>query len=218
MSGRDFPSPLRRLLVCLGITPHICPPHRPDKNAYVERYHRTYGQECLHVHRPSTLKAGDAPVTEAFLQHYNNERPQEATLLWECPSSGGVSNLAHRTRPRHLRVDPDAWLTPLDQKVYLRHVGRDGCVDVDLATSYLGPETGRMERPLPGGSAEPPVCRVAPGPGGQATSRSPAWSARRWPWTTLCSTSCKRRWLLRDVLLPVGEDKVRQPPLWGEGA
>ena len=27
-----------------------------------------------------------------------------------------------------------------------------------------------------------------------------------------------RRWLLRDVLLPVGEDKVRQPPLWGEGA
>src|SRR5260221_2762509 len=59
---------------------------------------------------------------------------------------------------------------------------------------------------------------LAPGPGGQAASRSPAWSARRWPWKTLCSTSCKRRWLLRDVLLPVGEDKVRQPPLWGEGA
>src|SRR5215469_12786774 len=57
-SGRDFPSPLRRLLLCLGMTPHICPPHRPDKNAYVERYHRTYGQECLQVHRPSTLKAG----------------------------------------------------------------------------------------------------------------------------------------------------------------
>ncbi len=34
VSGRDFPSPLRRLLVCLGITPHICPPHRPDKHAY----------------------------------------------------------------------------------------------------------------------------------------------------------------------------------------
>jgi hypothetical protein len=38
------------------------------------------------------------------------------------------------------RVDPDAWLVPLDQKVYLRHVGRDGCVDVDLATYYLGPQ------------------------------------------------------------------------------
>ena len=32
VSGRDFPSPLRRLLLCLGITPQVCPPHRPDKN------------------------------------------------------------------------------------------------------------------------------------------------------------------------------------------
>ncbi len=35
VSGRDFPSPLRRLLLCLGITPHVCPPHRPDKNDLV---------------------------------------------------------------------------------------------------------------------------------------------------------------------------------------
>ncbi len=28
VSGRDFPSPLRRLLLCLGIKPHVCPPHR----------------------------------------------------------------------------------------------------------------------------------------------------------------------------------------------
>jgi hypothetical protein len=35
VSGRDFPSPLRRLLLCLGMRPHVCPPHRPDKNAFV---------------------------------------------------------------------------------------------------------------------------------------------------------------------------------------
>ena len=34
-SGWDFPSPLRRLLLCLGIEPNICPPHRPDKNDLV---------------------------------------------------------------------------------------------------------------------------------------------------------------------------------------
>src|SRR5438128_10979708 len=138
VSGRDFPSPLRRLLVCLGITPHICPPHRPAKNPYVERYHRTYGQECLHVHRPSTLKAGtrgDRGVSPALQPRTS----PSGTLLWECPSACRVSHLAHLTSPRHLRVDPDAWLAPLDQKVYLRHVGRDGCVDVDLATYYLGP-------------------------------------------------------------------------------
>src|SRR5215472_11616684 len=38
------------------------------------------------------------------------------------------------------RVDPDAWLASLDQKMYLRHVGRDGCVDIDLTTYYLGPQ------------------------------------------------------------------------------
>jgi transposase InsO family protein len=95
--GRDFPSPLRRLLLCLGIIPAICPPQRPDKNAYVERYHRTYGQECLHIHQPSTLQEV-REVTEAFLQHYNNERPLKATSLWKCPSPGGVSDVAHVTR------------------------------------------------------------------------------------------------------------------------
>ena len=38
------------------------------------------------------------------------------------------------------RIDPDACLATLDQKIYLRHVGRDGCVDVDLATYYIGPQ------------------------------------------------------------------------------
>jgi transposase InsO family protein len=113
VSGRDFPSPLRRLLLCLGITSSICPPHRPDKNAYVERYHRTYGQECLQLHRPSTLQEV-REVTEAFLQHYNEALPE--------------------------RVDPDAWLTSLNRKMYLRHVGRDGCVELDLATYYIGPQ------------------------------------------------------------------------------
>ena len=89
VSGRDFPSPLRRFLLCLGITPHICPPHRPDKNAYVERYHRTYGQECLQVHQPSTLQEV-CEVTEAFLSHYNNERPRKAASLWQRSPSCGL--------------------------------------------------------------------------------------------------------------------------------
>jgi transposase InsO family protein len=53
-SGRDFPSALRRFLLCLGIEPQICPPQRPDTNAFVERYHRSYHQECLQIHRPGT--------------------------------------------------------------------------------------------------------------------------------------------------------------------
>ncbi len=42
---RHFPSAFCRFLLCLGIQPTICPPRRPDKNAYVERLHRTLNQE-----------------------------------------------------------------------------------------------------------------------------------------------------------------------------
>lgn len=65
-AGRDFPSPLRRLLLCLGIEPHICPPHRPDKNAYVERYHRAYGQECIQRYQPATLQEVTRPSLRRF--------------------------------------------------------------------------------------------------------------------------------------------------------
>jgi transposase InsO family protein len=93
VSGRDFPSPLRRLLLCLGITPHMCPPHRPDKNAYVERFHRTYGQECLQIHHPSTLQEV-REVTEAFLQHYNNERPHQGRACGNVPPRVALTRLA----------------------------------------------------------------------------------------------------------------------------
>jgi transposase InsO family protein len=48
-SGWDFPSALKRFLLCVQIEPRICPPHQPQKNAYVERYHRSYKEECLHA-------------------------------------------------------------------------------------------------------------------------------------------------------------------------
>jgi hypothetical protein len=44
-SLRHFPEAVCRFLLCLGIQPHICPKLCPDKNAYVERLHRTLNQE-----------------------------------------------------------------------------------------------------------------------------------------------------------------------------
>jgi hypothetical protein len=35
--GCDFPSPFVRFWLCLGVLVTICPPRRPDKNAFVER-------------------------------------------------------------------------------------------------------------------------------------------------------------------------------------
>jgi hypothetical protein len=41
------------------------------------------------------------------------------------------------------QVDPDAWLAALDQKMDLRHVGHDGCVNLDLSTYSIGPQMAK---------------------------------------------------------------------------
>lgn len=97
-------------------------------------------QECLQVYQPSTLNEV-LEVTEALLFHYNNERPHQGRACGNVPPRVAFPTLP--TWPAlSQRVDPDACLTTLDQKMYLRHVGRDGCVDVDLQTYDIGPETG----------------------------------------------------------------------------
>src|SRR5215469_7303849 len=40
-SLRDFKSPFVRFWHCLGVQVSICPPRRPDKHAFVERFHRS---------------------------------------------------------------------------------------------------------------------------------------------------------------------------------
>ncbi|MFL5587804.1 MAG: hypothetical protein ACJ8DI_09120 [Ktedonobacteraceae bacterium] len=121
---------------CLGMTPAVCLPHRPDKNAYVERYHRTYGQECFQLHRPSTRKAGArghrgvSPALQRRTSPKGGEPVAMSHLVWpfqRClpyplsPSASGPGCLADFIES------------------YLRHVGRDGCVELDLATSSIGP-------------------------------------------------------------------------------
>jgi hypothetical protein len=134
-SGRDFPSALRRLLLCMGIQPHICPPHRPDKNAFVERYHRTYAQECLQVLRPGTLQEV-CEVTNAFVEHYNQERPHQGRACHNVPPRVAFPTLPQLpTLPQ--MVDPDAWLPAIDGQIFVRKVGSDGCVTVDLTPYYV---------------------------------------------------------------------------------
>ena len=118
-SGRDFPSALVRLLLCLGVEPNIIPPHRPDLNAYVERFHRTLGEECLRVHLPRTLEQVQE-ATEHFLSHYNAERPNQARSCGNQPP-----RVAYPTFPQlpavPQTIDPDRWLERLNGQAFVRH-------------------------------------------------------------------------------------------------
>ena len=133
--GSDFPSALLRFCLCLGILVHVCPPHRPDRHAFVERYHRTYQEECLQVERPHTL-AEVVQVTAAFQQHSNTERPNQARSCGNRPPRTAFPTLPTLPAVPAL-VDPDRWLQALDGWQVVRTVNARGLVSVDLHPSYI---------------------------------------------------------------------------------
>ena len=134
-SGRDFPSALCRFLLCLGIVPNVIPPQQPQKNPYVERYHRSYNQECLQVHRPGTLEQV-REVTAQFLVHYNEERPHQGRSCGNQPPRKAFPVLPRLPALPH-QVNPDAWLDTLQGQAFARRVGADGCVTVDHEPYYI---------------------------------------------------------------------------------
>jgi transposase InsO family protein len=132
----DFPSPLIRFLTCLGVVVHVNPPHRPDLNGFVERYHGTYDRECLKVHRPSTLEQA-REVTAAFRVHYNTERPNQARSCGNRPPRVAFPELPP-SPPLPMLVDPDAWIGLIDGRRYVRQVRSDGSIVVEHTRYYLG--------------------------------------------------------------------------------
>ncbi len=133
--GRDFPAPCVRLLHCLGVQVTVCPPRRPDKNAFVERYNRTFDHECLRVYAPTDIAAVET-VTAAFRQHYNYQRPCQAVTCGNRPPC--VAYPEHPPRPTlPPTVDPDRWLTVLDGQRYVRKVRASGSVRVDGLAYYV---------------------------------------------------------------------------------
>jgi hypothetical protein len=140
-SGRDFPSALVRFLWCVGVVPNVIPPHRPDLNASVERFHRSLGHECLQVHRPTTLSEV-SERTFAFLTHSNSERPNQARSCGNQPPR--VAFPDYPTRPKVPEtLDPDRWLWQVHQQAFARTIGANGNLsinrqDYDVSRSLAG--------------------------------------------------------------------------------
>jgi Integrase core domain len=133
--SRDFPAPFVRMLHCLGIQVTVCPPQRPDKNAFVERYHRTFEQECLRIVRPGDI-ASASTITATFRNHYNHERPNQAITCGNRPPCVAFSDLPARPA-LPATVDPDRWIEVLSGQRYVRKVRANGTVMVDSVSYYV---------------------------------------------------------------------------------
>jgi Integrase core domain len=132
-----------RFWLCLGVGVTVCPPHHPQTNGFVERYHRSYTEECLRIERPRTVEEVRT-VTAAYREHYNFERPNQALSRGNRPPR--VAFPALPARPSvPLLVDPDAWLETIDGRGYVRRVQENGCVVVGDAIYYVGRDRGGQE-------------------------------------------------------------------------
>lgn len=60
-----------------GIAIHYIQPGKPDQNAYIERFNRTYRTEVLNAHLFESVAELQA-ITDAWLTVYNQERPHDS--------------------------------------------------------------------------------------------------------------------------------------------
>lgn len=134
-TAKDFPSPLLRFLQCLGIAPHVCPPQRPDRNPFVERYHRNFKYECQLIEKPQDL-AQTREVNQPYVHFYNYERPNQAITCGNQPPLLKFSNPPVLS-PVPQTVDPDRWVLQQTGKIYTRRLGRDGCFQLGNQTYYV---------------------------------------------------------------------------------
>ncbi|HEX6288240.1 MAG TPA: integrase core domain-containing protein [Herpetosiphonaceae bacterium] len=132
---RDFPSAFVRFWLCLGVQVDVCLPHHPQHNGFVERYHRTFKEECLRVYQPRTEDQVRV-ITRHFQRFYNEERPHQGLSCRNQPPRTAFPVLP--TLPAvPPEVDPDQWLTTLHGQCYTRKVRQGGSVTVADTDYYI---------------------------------------------------------------------------------
>jgi Integrase core domain len=142
-NGRDFPSALIRFLLCVGVTPNLCPPRRPDRKGYVERLIKSYQAECIRRDQPSTDEAA-REVTEAFLAHYHDERPHQGRGMRNLPPRVAFPTLPTRP-PLPEMVDPDRWLASIDGQAFARTIQPNGSVVLERHHYYIKKDLARRK-------------------------------------------------------------------------
>lgn len=131
-TAKDFPAPMLRFLQCLGIEPRVCPPQRPDKNPFVERYHRNFKYECQLIEKPANLNQ-TVEVNQRYVRFYNFERPNQAITCGNQPPRVKFPGMPFLT-PVPSIIDPDRWLLALTGKTYKRKLDRNGCFQLGNQT------------------------------------------------------------------------------------
>lgn len=132
----DFPSPFLRFWLNLGVEVDLCPPRTPQDKPYVERFNRSYQEECVFKDYPDTVGAAQTSA-DTFRQWYCHERPHQGTACANRPPAVAFPQLP--TLPTvPLTIDADGWLARLDGHAYRRKVNASGKIRIDTVSYTVG--------------------------------------------------------------------------------
>jgi transposase InsO family protein len=96
-----FSEEFRDVLSAAGVQPVRLPPHSPNLNSHLERFHRSLKSECL----ARVIFFGEQALrraTNQFLAHYHGERPHQGldNRLIDAAPSGCLGTGPVRRRQR----------------------------------------------------------------------------------------------------------------------
>jgi hypothetical protein len=135
-AGRDFPPALVRFLLCLGVQPSAHPPHRPDF-CRLRRALSSFtwsGVGASSIGQPRSRRS--SPLTEAFLAHYNQERPNQARSCGNQPP--GVAYSAFPTLPAVPQtVVAPRWLVQVKKQAFARTIRARSDLTINCQGYYV---------------------------------------------------------------------------------
>jgi len=131
----EYPSPLKRFLLALGVVPDITPPRKPTEKPFVERSIRTLKYEALYPRSPKSAEQAAEYLGE-YRYFYNHNRMNQSLACRDQPPYVAFPVLP--TMPFvPEEVNPDAWVSAYDGFQFQRRVARNGSVSIDKESYYI---------------------------------------------------------------------------------
>src|SRR3989440_2852566 len=130
-----FPPPSSPSVLAWASRSRSVPRSIPRKMASSSATTARIREECLAVDQPRDLPQAQA-ATEAFVQHYNVERPHQGLSCGNRPPRTAFPTLP-ALPPLPSTIDPDSWLQSLDGLHLERKIDRHGMLSIDLKRYYV---------------------------------------------------------------------------------
>lgn len=87
------------------------------------------------MHQPGDCQVAQE-VTQAYVNHYNTQRPNQALTCGNRPPTQAFPNLP-KLPALPVQIDPDGWLKGIHGQHYVRKINTNGSIKIDNRSYYV---------------------------------------------------------------------------------